>query len=96
MSDISYSISKAGKDRWVLHQHIKNMGQRVLGQITTEDIMELYEEAVPNYKEEVFVKGNPNCKHQWKPFDLNNKFKLCHNCDAILKIIRLVPRRYDG
>jgi hypothetical protein len=68
----------------------------MLGQITTENIMELYEKAVPDYKEEVFVEGDPNCKHQWKAYALNDKFKLCHNCDAILKIIRLVPRRYDG
>jgi hypothetical protein len=96
MSDISYSISKAGRDRWKIYQHIKGMGQRLVCEMTTEDIMKLYEGAVPDYKEEVFVVGDPNCKHQWKAYALNDKFKLCHNCDAILKIIRLVPRRYDG
>lgn len=94
MSDITYSSEKVGKDSFRIWQHIKNF-KRVVCEMTTEDIMELYESVIPEYKEELFVKGDPECKHTWRPYHLNDKFKLCNKCEAIMKITRLVPRRYE-
>lgn len=93
--EIKYTAEKVKTDVWRIQQHVKGQFKRVICEMTTEDIMELYESVVPEYKEEIFVKGNPNCKHRWAPYSLNNHFKLCRDCSAMLKIHRLVPRRYD-
>jgi len=91
---MSFSAEKLGNDKFRIWQH-ENGFKRVICDMTTEDVMKLYESVVPEYKEEIFVKGDPKCKHSWRPYHLNNNFKLCNNCDAILKIHRLIPRRYN-
>jgi len=93
--EIFYTAKEAKKDVWKIHQHVKGQFKRVVCEMTTEDIMELYESVTPEYQEEILVAGNPGCKHAWRPYHLNDKFKLCNSCDAILKIKRLVPRRYE-
>ena len=89
---MKYSLEKLGQHYWRLLQHVNGF-KRVCCDLTTGDIEMMYESVFPEYSEEVFVEGNPNCIHQWIPYKLNDKFKLCHKCDAVLKCIRLVPRR---
>ena len=89
-----YSVKKLSDDRWELWQSLEHMeGTRRVCDITTEEIMALYEEVVPEFKETILVAGEPSCRHLWVPYKINHSLKMCTNCSAMIKIERLIPRR---
>ena len=77
------SVSGAGlPERYVCH-------------MTSDEILEIFNQTVPRTSEEPYMEGNPDCKHSWRPWHFNNKFLICNNCPAMKKVKRLVPRSYD-
>jgi hypothetical protein len=92
--NITYSSEKIDENRFKIWQHVEGSFGRVVCEMSMEDILKLYESVVPEYQEEILVKGDPDCKHSWRPYHFNNHFKLCNDCNAIMKIKRLVPREF--
>lgn len=91
---MKYSAKNAGGDNWEIWQSLEHMeGIRQLCKMTTDEIIALYEAVVQEFKETVLVNGRPDCIHQWVPYKLNDGFKRCCKCPALVKIERLVPRR---
>ena len=88
----TYSAKKEG-DKWAIWQHEDGF-KRQLCHMTSDDILQLFNETVPREIEEPFMIGNPDCKHAWRPWSFNNNFMQCNLCPAMKKIKKLVPREY--
>ena len=87
-----YSAKKKG-DKWEIWEQAKDFS-RLLCYMTSDDILQLFNETVPRTVEEPYLLGNPDCKHAWRPWKFNSDFIQCANCPAMRKVKRLVPRVY--
>ena len=88
----TYSAKK-DKGKWAIWQH-ENGFKRQICHMTSDDILQLFNETVPREVEEPFLTGNPECAHAWRPWKFNNNFMQCAKCPAMKKIKKLVPREY--
>lgn len=89
----TYSAKKIKGNKWSIWQHNDGF-KRQLCYMTSEDILQLFNETVPETIEEPFLTGDPNCVHSWRPWAFNDNFVQCSKCPAMKKVKRLVPREY--
>jgi len=88
-----YKSEKFGDNKWKIWEH-DNGFKRLLCVMTSDDILELFNETVPRTVEEPFLEGDTNCKHAWRVWGFNGNFLQCNHCPAMKKIVKLVPREY--
>jgi len=86
--------AKKSKKGWEIWEHIEG-SKRQLCIMTSDDILQLFNETVPRTIEEPYLVGNKDCKHAWRPWKFNNEFMQCARCPAMRKIVRLVPKEYN-
>ncbi len=85
--------AKEYMNKWEIWEHIDGSRRQVCV-MTSSDILQLFNETVPNTVEELFLVGDPSCKHAWRPWKFNNNFVRCSFCPAMKKIKKLVPKEY--
>jgi len=83
---------------WEIWEHVKSEHtdefKRQVCVMTSDDILQLFNETVPRVVEEPYMVGNVNCVHAWRPWKFNNNFIRCSNCPAMRKVKKLVPKEY--
>ena len=90
-----YEAEKHDKNTWKIWEYQGGF-KRLLCYMTSDDILQLFNETVPRTIEEPFLEGDPNCNHAWRMWGFNDKFLQCTRCPAMKKVKRLVPRTYDN
>jgi hypothetical protein len=90
---VKYSSKKHGKDQWEIWEHQGGFN-RLLCYMSSDDILQLFNETVPRVVEEPFLERNKDCNHAWRPWKFNDSFIQCANCPAMKKTKKLVPRVY--
>ena len=100
-----YSVNKC-LDGWELWQKATFDGnstvsgcgfpKRFLCYLTSDEILEIFNETVPRVVEEPYMVGDVNCNHAWRPWKFNSDFIICARCPAMKKVKKLVPREYKN
>lgn len=90
-----FSSKKIHGNRWEIWEHIEGTKHQICV-MTSDDILQLFNETVPRTIEEPFLIGDTSCKHAWRPWKFNDKFIICVHCPAMKKIIKLVPKEYKN
>jgi len=62
--------------------------------LTSDEILELFNETVPRVVEESYMVGDVGCVHAWRPWKFNKDFIQCGKCPAMKRVKRLVPKEY--
>ena len=91
---MGFSAIEHTKGYWEIWEHIQGCKRQVCV-MSADDILTLFNATVPRVVNEPFLKGDPCCKHAWRPWKFNNDFIQCANCPAMQKVIRLVPKEYS-
>lgn len=86
------AVNRTG-GKWEIWEHIDGCKRQVCV-MTSDDILQLFNETVPRTVEEPHLIGDPRCKHAWRPWKFNNNFIQCANCPAMKKIKKLIPKEY--
>ena len=68
--------------------------ERLVCYLTSDEILEIFNETVTRVVEEPYMVGDVNCVHAWRPWKFNSDFIICSNCPAMRKVKRLVPKEY--
>ena len=90
---MSYSAKKKGS-KWEIWEQANGFN-RLICYMTSDDILQLFNETVPRTIEEPFLLGNEDCNHAWRTWKFNDSFIVCNHCPAMKKVKRLVPREYN-
>lgn len=90
---IRFSAKRYMKDKWEIWEHCEGF-QRQVCVMTSDDILQLFNKTVPKTIEEPFLRGDPDCKHAWRPWKFNNNFIQCSFCPAMKKVKKLLPKEY--
>ena len=90
---IRFSTVEHTKGYWEIWEHIQDCKRQVCI-MSADDILALFNETVPRVVNEPFLKGDPSCKHAWRPWKFNDNFIQCANCSAMQKVVKLVPKEY--
>ena len=90
---VKFSAVNRTKDKWEIWEHIEGSKHQICV-MTTDDILQLFNETVPRTIEEPYLEGNSECKHTWRPWSSNSGFIRCTRCPAMKKIKKLVPKEY--
>ena len=86
-----FSSKKLYNNMWEIWEHIEGCKRQVCV-MSSDNILQLFNETVPRTIKEPFLLGDPNCKHAWRPWKFNDKFIQCTNCPAMTKVKKLVPK----
>ena len=88
------AIKSNTENTWELWQIDYENGSKFLCCMTLGDILQIFNETVPETIEEPFITGDPDCIHSWRPWAFNGHFIQCSKCSAMKRVKRLVPREY--
>ena len=89
---MGYSAKKKGNE-WEIWEHADDFS-RLLCYMTSDDILQLFNETVPRTIEEPYLLGDVDCVHAWRPWKFNDSFMHCAKCPAMQKIKKLVHKEY--
>ena len=93
-----WELWKKATDLSITHDETSTSGiaipERFICHMTSDEILEIFNETVPRVIEEPFMIGDPDCNHAWRPWKFNPEFIQCARCPAMRKVKRLVPREY--
>ena len=97
---MQYKVLEVEDGLWsIFKEHPVNIsgakGYQFVCDMTSDEILELFNQTVPRTVEEPFLIGREDCKHSWRPWKFNSAFIICNNCPAMKKVKRLVPRKYE-
>lgn len=88
-----FSAEKLMKNKWEIWEHTNDFKRQVCV-MSSNDILQLFNETVPKTVEEPFLLGDTACKHAWRPWKFNSNFIQCSKCPAMKKVKKLVPKEY--
>jgi len=88
------AVNRTG-NKWDIWEHIENC-KRQICTMSSDDILQLFNETVPRTVEKPFLIGDTGCKHAWRPWKFNDNFIICVHCPAMKKVIKLVPKEYKN
>jgi hypothetical protein len=95
---MNFSAKKKG-DKWEIWEHVESEHtegfKRQVCVMTSDDILQLFNETVPRTVEEPYMEGNVDCTHAWRPWKFNSDFIQCAHCPAMRRVRRLVPKVYE-